>query len=87
MAEGDISWGKEYMDKMRSLPHYTQGHQIVEKMVLNHVSTEQILAFTGLTENEFAAMLAGDGAFSNQQYTDLFVQIEKHGHKPAQGSD
>ncbi|KRM27552.1 hypothetical protein LH991_01235 [Schleiferilactobacillus harbinensis] len=85
MNEDEFLWGEEYMDKMRSLPHYAQGHQIVEIMVLYHASTEQILAFTGLIDNEFAAMLAGDGAFTDQQYENLYAQIRAHGHRRTKG--
>lgn len=81
VKKDDVLWGRAYMDYMRSLPHYEQGRKITGEMIRNNVTGEELLAFTGFSEHEFAAMLAGDGAFTDQQYDDLYAQIRAHGHK------
>lgn len=85
VTKGDVLWGKAYMDYMQSLPHYAQGRKITVQMIRYNVTGEQLLAFTGFSDHEFAAMLAGDGAFTDQQYENLYAQIRAHGHRMTKG--
>lgn len=83
MQKKNVLSGQSYMRKMRAMPFYEQGMKIPLQMLHNGVSTEELLAFTGLTDHEFARMLAGDGTYTQQQYDDLYAQIAAHGKRLA----
>ncbi|ERL65792.1 hypothetical protein [Schleiferilactobacillus shenzhenensis] len=83
----DIVFGSEYWQRMRSLPHFNQARQIIPAMIRHGLSGDEVLSFTGLTEHEFAAMLAGDGAYTDADYQALMAQIKAHGDEPVRKND
>lgn len=87
MTSKNLLWGKPYMDKMHAMPFYHAAHKVTEAMLLNGVTTEQLLDFTGLTDHEFARLLAGDGTYAAADYEVLINQIKLHGHNPVQDAN
>ncbi|ERL64667.1 hypothetical protein L248_0724 [Schleiferilactobacillus shenzhenensis LY-73] len=61
------------------MPQRKNADQIVPEMIKNGITTDELLQFSGLSEDDFAKILAGDGTIADSQYDRLIVQIQAHG--------
>lgn len=78
MDDREYVSGNEIARQWREMPHRKQADRIVNEMIHNHLSAEEVFALSGLPEHEFARMLAGDGAVTDVQYEALYTQIQLH---------
>ena len=78
MANSKHPTDNEIARQWREMPHRKQADRIVNEMIHNHLSAEEVFALSGLPEHEFARMLAGDVAVTDAQYEALYTQIQLH---------
>lgn len=78
MANSKHPTGNEIARQWREMPHCKQADRIVNEMIHNHLTAEEVFALSGLPEHEFARMLAGDGTVTDAQYEALYTQIQLH---------